>query len=162
MRRLDRKGFFFIATLSLMLALVWLSNVPSANAQGANHVFKGKVILDGRPAPDGTRVIAYMYGVRVRSERTNGGRFEFELRQRSSMAGKTVEFRGRSVDGRELRFPQNARLLSSGVTTIDLELRGISSFPAADPEEAHIFQGPVVIDGRPVPDETRVWANLTK
>ncbi|MCI0794765.1 MAG: hypothetical protein J4O03_14980 [Chloroflexi bacterium] len=165
MRFIDRKGIFFIAMLgllSLIFALAWLSNVPSANAQGANHVFKGKVILDGRPAPDGTRVIAYIDGVRVRSERTNGGTFEFELRQGSSMAGKTVEFRGRTVDGRELRFPQNARLLFSGVTTIDLELRGSSSFPGTDPEESHVFQGPVVIDGRPVPDETRVWANINQ
>ena len=78
MRPINRKGIFFSAILgllSLMLALAWLSNVPYANAQGANHVFKGKVILDGRPAPDGTRVIAFIDGVRVMSERTNGGRF---------------------------------------------------------------------------------------
>ena len=109
MRLIDGKGILFSATLgllSLMFALAWLSNVPSANAQGANHVFKGKVILDGRPAPDGTRVIAFIDGVRVRSERTRGGSFEIEVRQGSSMAGKTVEFRGRTVDGRELRFPK--------------------------------------------------------
>ena len=71
MRFIDRRGIFFSAILgllSLMLALAWLSNVPYANAQGANHVFKGKVLLDGRPAPDGTRVIAVMAGFRVRCD----------------------------------------------------------------------------------------------
>ena len=153
MRLMYRKGIFFTAMLgllSLMFATAWLSNVSSANAQGVNQVFKGKVILDGRPASDGTRVTAYIDGLRIsRGARTRGGRFEIEVRQGSSGAGKTVEFIGRTVDGRELRFPQNARLLSSGVTTIDLELRSISSLPIAEAEEAHVFQGTVALNGRP-------------
>jgi len=165
-RLIDRKGIFFVTTLGLiglMFALVWLGNVPSANAQGRVQGFKGKVVLDGRPAPDGTRVTAYIDGLRIsRSERTRRGRFEIEVHQRPSITGKTVEFIGRTVDGRELRFSQNARLLSDGVTTIDLKLRGVSSFPFAEAEEVHVFQGTVVINGQPTSDETRVSALINQ
>ncbi len=65
MRLLARKCTFPIAALGvlgLIAALVWWVNVSPANAQVPTHVFKGKVIIDGRPAPDGTLVVALIDG----------------------------------------------------------------------------------------------------
>jgi len=152
-----------LAPLSLIFVLVWLMNVPSASAQSAPHIIEGKVVLDGRPAPDGTLIRPFIDGIRTgRSARTVAGKFRMEVRQGRSASGKTVQFRGTTVDNRELRFSQTFQWQQGGQTTIDLELRGTSSFPVAEVEESHIFQGTIILNGQPVPDETRVSALINQ
>ncbi|MCH7606095.1 MAG: hypothetical protein IH962_02965 [Chloroflexi bacterium] len=148
-----------LGLLTLMAALVLWGNVPTANAQRTSvHVFEGKIIVDGRPAQDGTRVDAYIDGVRVTGERTSGGRFRMEVRQPVSLAGRTVEFRGRDVDRRELRFPQTARWQPGGQTAIALEAGSGRSFVVSDEVQTHVFRGQVFIDGQPAPDGTGLQA----
>ena len=124
------------------------------------RLFKGNVDLDGRPAPDGTRIMAFIDGVWAMDTKTKDGRYELLVPQDQSMAGKTVQFIGRTVDRRELRFPQTGVWMAGGYSNVSLALRGTTSFPVAEEIEVHVFQGPVDFDGRPAPDGTLVWAMI--
>jgi len=131
-----------------------VQNTPQAEAR----LFRLNVNLDGRAVPDGTLVMAFIDGVLVTSVETNDGRIELRVPPWDYTPGKTVAFVGRTVDGRELRFPQTGVWMLGGYTTVNLHLENTSSFPAAEEMAVHVFQGPIILDGRPVQDETTVVA----
>jgi len=134
MRRLARKCTFPIAALVLMgliAALAWWVDIPTANAQVPPHVFKGKVVIDGRPAPDGTLVVALIDGNKrnkVGEAKTQRGTFRLVVHQPSGqvLLRKTVNFYGETPDGKQFPFPQTARWQSGGETSIALEVGGVS------------------------------------
>ena len=112
MRLIDRKGISPIATLgllSLMFAVNWSGNVPSANAQVPTHVFKGTVSVDGQPAPDGTPLRVFVDGQRIGAADTRaaGGRYAFRVTQPEGQRflGKIVVFAMQTPEGRRW-FPQ--------------------------------------------------------
>ena len=102
--------------------------------------------------------MAFVDGVRVISASTKDGRYEFRVPPWEYTPGKTVAFIGRTIDGREIRFPQTGVWMPGGWSNVHLNLQGASSFPAAEEVAVHVFQGPIILDGRPVPDGTTVVA----
>ena len=96
------------------------SSFPAAE-EVAVHVFQGPIILDGRPVPDGTTVVALIGEVRVAGIRTAAGRYRLEVRQPISLTGRTVEFSGWTADGRRFWFYTTGLWQPGGETTISLE-----------------------------------------
>ena len=160
--KLSARDFILTSTtlilVALMVAVIWAAGASPAIAQTKNQVFEGEVILNGQPAEDDTRVLAYIDGIRVSQRRTKNGRFSMKVWQPLAVAGKTVEFRGASVDRKELRFPQTASWEPGGETVITLELLGDLPTIDAEEQQTHVFQGSVVLDGQPIPDETNLQA----
>ena len=169
MRPLARKFNFPFAALGLLgliAALAWWVNVSPANAQVPTHVFKGEVLIDGRPAPDGTLVVALIIDGNRRNKvgetRTKRGTFLLAVIQPSGQVflRKNVNFVGETPDGKQFPFRQTARWQPGGETTIDLKVRGVfqpvgeQELPPAD------FNGKVIFDGRPVEDGTEVIAYI--
>ncbi len=160
MRLIGRKNFFLIATFglfSLVFALAWLGNVPFVNAQVPTHVFKGKVSLDGRPAPDGTPLRIFVGGQRIGAADTKaaGGRYVFRVAQPQGQRSpsKTVTFAMQTPEGRRW-FPQTVEWQPGGETTIDLRVPlpvgvGPDLRPAPPRINVHVFKGKVNVDGRP-------------
>ena len=106
--------------------------VPSDFKSLAPHTFQGKVLIDGHAAQDGTRVNAFIDGVQIIGTRSRGGLFTIAVPQPigRNFVGKTVEFRGRTPDGRGLRWPQSFRWQPGGRTTVALEIKtGAPSSP---------------------------------
>lgn len=105
---------------------------PPRQQQPPAHVFVGKATLDGQPAEDGTQVTAHIDGARISSTRTRGGRFRLVVPQPvgQSFAGRTVEFRGRTVQDRRIDW-LNSAVWRGGETSITLgpEVR----YPSGEP-----------------------------
>lgn len=91
----------------------------------APHTFQGEVVINGRPAEDGTRVNAFVDGVQIIGTRVKGGFFTIAVPQPigKNFVGKTVEFRGRTPDGRGLRWRGFYRWQPRGRTNVTLEIR---------------------------------------
>lgn len=165
---LARKCTFPVAALGLLgliAALVWWANVSPAQAQVQPHVFKGKVVIDGRPAPDGTLVVALIdgdKGNKVGETKTQRGTFRLAVVQPSGQVflRKIVNFYGETPDGKQFPFPQTARWQPGGETTIALEVVGVFRPVRELPPPAAAFSGKVIFDGRPVEDGTQVTAYI--
>ena len=171
MRLYTGKSIFSLATfglLGMIAALVWLSGAEVVNAQSVPFIVEGKVLIDGRPAPDGTKIIAFVDGQDVGETRTKAGAFIMALPEQpgQSFAGRPVEFAGKTVEGKLFDFPQKAIWHSGGRANIALQtLTGAKILdnvrPAPVVAERHppwVVQGKVIIDGRPAPDRTRISA----
>lgn len=127
-------------------------------------IFKGKVIVDGGPAPDGTIVAAIVGGNPVPGAETKviGGTFAMLVIQPPGidLRGKVVEFWSRTPDGRELTFPQTAIWESGEETSLVLELQGIFPQVIDQREPTHVFKGEVFIDGHRAEDGTILFAYI--
>ncbi len=131
------------------------------------HVFKGKVSLDGRPAPDGIPLRVFVGGQRIGAADTvaAGGRYAFRVAQPQgqSFQGNIVVFAMQTQEGRRW-FPQTVEWQPGGETTIDLRVplpvgvgRDILGPPPLQKPPlapTHVFKGDVLVDGQPVPDGT--------
>lgn len=89
------------------------------------HVFKGEVFIGGHPAEDGSILFVDIDGVRVPGSEAKviNGRYLLEVTQPpgQSFFGRVVVFRGRTVDGKEGKFPQTEIWFPDGETFLILE-----------------------------------------
>ena len=116
---------------------------PAEDQQPAAHVFEGKAILLGGLAQDGTGVAAFVDGVNISGTRTRDGRFRLVVPQSpdQSFAGRMVEFRGSTPQGRRFDW-LNSAVWTGGVSSITLgpEVR----YSSLQGREASIPRGPYV------------------
>ena len=173
MRLFIRKSIIALATfglLGMMAALLWLSDAEVIDAQRVPpFIVEGRVILDGRPAEDGSTVIAYINGGNVGEAQVLSGTFVMAISERSGQhfTGRPVEFAGRVPFNRqEFDFPQQTIWRSGGHAKIKLQvLTGgktrDNERPAPveiQPPPPWVIKGKVMIEGRPAPDRTRINA----
>ena len=171
MRLFTGKSIIVLATfglLGLMAALVWLSDTDVINAQSSSvFIVEGKVIVDGRPAPDGSSIIAYIDGRDVAESKIQGGTFVMAIPEQpnKSLEFKDIEFAGKGSDGRLFDFPQKAIWLPGGRTTIALQLltgaKILDQRPvpvAAEPILPFVVRGKMIINGRVPADGTLIVA----
>ena len=170
MRLFTRKSITALATfglLGMMAALVWLSDTDSISAQtNPPFIVEGKVIVDGRPPPDGSTIIAYIDGRDVADSHTQGGTFVMAIPEQPDkpLSFKKIEFAGKGSDGRLFDFPQTAIWLPGGRTTIALQLltggKILDRRPAPVAVEPlnFVVAGQMKINGRVPADGTLVVA----
>ena len=137
------------------------------------HIFEGEALLLGGPAEDGTGVAAFIDGVNVKFTRTRGGRFRLEVPQPpgQSFAGRIVEFKGSTAQGRKFDWLKSA-IWTGGNTSIilgpdvrfsSIDAPGIvaDTRPVMDQQPAaHIFHGNAIVSGQPAEDGTGVTAYI--
>jgi len=94
---------------------------PVEDQQAAAHVFEGKAVLLGGPAQDGTGVAAFVDGVHISGTRTRNGRFRLVVPQNpnQSLAGRIVDFRGSTAQGRRFDWLKSA-VWTGGASSITL------------------------------------------
>jgi len=167
MRFFSCKSVFALAAfglLSTMAALVWFSDPGTVDAQSSQpFIVEGKVIINGRPAPDGSYIIAYIDGRDVAEAQTQGGTFVMAIPQQpgQSLTGRAIEFAGKGSGGTLFDFAQKSVWSPGGRANLRLELNTDSGFGGNQPTTfvpPFVVQGKVVIDGNIVPDGTLIAA----
>jgi len=127
-------------------------------------IFKGKVIVDGGPAPDGTIVVAIIESQPVPGAETKviAGTFALLVVQPPGvdLRGKMVEFWARTPGGRELPFAQTAIWQPGEETSLVLELQAIFPQVIDQRDPTHVFKGEVFIGGHPAEDGTVLFAYI--
>ena len=165
MRRFTCKSIFALAVfglLGMMASLIWLGDTTVVEAQSSETlIIEGKVLIDDRPAPDGTQVTAYIDGHDVADAKTNGGTFILGVPEQPGqpLIGKVIEFAAMLADGRQFDFPQTAIWYPAGRANIRLQA-SIGFSVDNEPHPPWVVQGEVMIGGRPAPDRTQINAHV--
>ena len=125
MRLCTHRPIIALATfgfLGVMVALVLLSDPSIINAQSTHpFIAEGKVVVNGRPAPDGSRIIAYIDGRDVAEAEARGGTFVMAIPEQpgQSLKGKVIEFAGKGSDGTLFDFALDSSMVmrrAGGIT----------------------------------------------
>jgi hypothetical protein len=169
MRLFTCKSIYALATfglLSTMAALVWFSDPGIIIAQSsAPFIVEGKVIVNGRAAPDGSYIIAYIDGRDVAEAQTKGGIFVMAIPEQPGqhLTGMAVEFAGKGSGGTLFDFAQKTVWSPGGRANLRLELNTDSGFGGSQPTTfslPFVVEGKVVIDGNIAPDGTLIAAYI--
>ena len=154
--------------LGVMAALVWLNDTDVINAQTPPpFIVAGKVIVDGRAAPDGSLIVAYINGKDVAVATINGGTFIMAIPEQPGQfhTGRPVEFAGKAPNGQRFDFPQKTVWQPGGRANIALQLLTGSKIednrrpaPVVEPILPFNVRGKMIINGRVPADGTLVVA----
>ena len=101
----------------------------------------GKILMGGRPAPDGTRIEAFVDGFHVGEARTRGGTFDLFLTPppppQPPPDGKIVEFGGTTPDGKRFDFHETVIWRPGEQVHIAFEAPGFQQ-PANQPRQPRL------------------------
>jgi len=155
-----------IRFLGVMAALVLLSDPGVINAQSTPpFIVEGKVVVNGRPAPDGFSIIAYIDGRDVAEAEVSGGTFVMAVPEQpgQSLEGRLVEFAVEWSNGTLFDFVQKTVWQPGGRAELRLELNADSELFSGRPTTfvgAFVVEGKVIIDGNIPPEGTLITSYI--
>ena len=170
MRLSTHRSIIALATirfLGVMAALVLLSDPGVINAQSTPpFIVEGKVVVNGRPAPDGSSIIAYIDGRDVAEAEVGGGTFVMAVPEQpgQSLKGRLVEFAVKGSNGTLFDFAQKTVWKPGGRAELRLELNADSELFGSRPTTfvgPFVVEGKVIIDGNIAPEGTRIAAFIS-
>ena len=170
MRLSTHRSIIALATirfLGMMTALVLLSDPGVINAQSTPpFIVEGKVVVNGRPAPDGSSIIAYIDGRDVAEAEVGGGTFVMAVPEQpgQSLKGRLVEFAVKGSNGILFDFAQKTVWKPGGRAELRLELNADSELFGSRPTTfvgPFVVEGKVIIDGNIAPEGTRIAAFIS-
>jgi len=122
-----RSGAVDSITLALLTGAKIEGNqrpAPVVIRAAPQFIVRGKVEIEGRQPPHGTRIVAFVGGVRMgNGAEVDGSEFKLIIQQPdgTNFNGQLVEFRAILPEGSRFRFPQNVDWRSGAQTFVSLE-----------------------------------------